>query len=81
MHYSASFKLPYLVVSYSVRRSSIPTHQSDPQQAVTVVFALILACVAATAALFAFFKFRSQWQDSFWKRSLCSLFLAAAVCG
>jgi NO-binding membrane sensor protein with MHYT domain len=66
MHYSASFQLPYLNVSYS---------------AVTVVFALILASAAATAAFFAFFKFRAQWSDSFWKRGLCSLFLAAAVCG
>lgn len=66
MHYSASFHLPYLVVSYS---------------AVTVVFALIIAAAAATAAFFAFFKFRAQWADSFWKRGLCSIFLAVAVCG
>jgi hypothetical protein len=66
MHYSASFQLPYLRVSYS---------------AVTVVFALILAATAATAALFAFFKFRAQWSDSFWKRGLCAIFLAVAVCG
>ena len=66
MHYSASFQLPYLIVSY---------------KAVTVVFALILASVAATAAFFCFFKFREQWTDSFWKRGLCSVFLAAAVCG
>lgn len=50
-------------------------------QAVTVVFALILACVAATAALALFFRARQQWQESFWKRGVCSLFLAAAVCG
>lgn len=66
MHYSASFRLPYLIPSYS---------------AVTVVFALILASVAATAALFAFFRFRAHWSDSFWKRGLCSIFLAVAVCG
>jgi hypothetical protein len=66
MHYSASFQLPYLTVSYS---------------AVTVVFAAILACVASTAALALFFRARVQWQDSFWKRGLCSLFLASAVCG
>ncbi|KAL7422485.1 hypothetical protein Q5752_003133 [Cryptotrichosporon argae] len=66
MHYSASFKLPYLNVSYT---------------AVTVTFALVLACVAATVALTLFFRLRSQWQDSFWKRGVCAIFLAAAVCG
>jgi NO-binding membrane sensor protein with MHYT domain len=66
MHYSASFRLPFLDVSYT---------------AVTVVFALVLACVAATAALFLFFRLRAQWQDSFWKRCICALFLATAVCG
>ncbi|KAK8854768.1 hypothetical protein IAR55_003507 [Kwoniella newhampshirensis] len=66
MHYSASFRLPYLAVSYT---------------AVTVVFALILAVVAATVALFLFFRLRAQWQDSWWKRGLCSLVLATAVCG
>lgn len=66
MHYMASFRLPYLDVSYT---------------AVTVVFAIVLACAAATTALFAFFTFRAQWQDSFWKRCLCSLVLAVAVCG
>ncbi|WWD19086.1 hypothetical protein CI109_103544 [Kwoniella shandongensis] len=66
MHYSASFRLPHLAVSYT---------------AVTVVFSLILAVVAATVALFLFFRLRSQWQDSWWKRGLCSLVLATAVCG
>ncbi|EIW67253.1 hypothetical protein TREMEDRAFT_12207, partial [Tremella mesenterica DSM 1558] len=64
MHYSASFHLPYLMVSYT---------------AVTVAFALILACIASTAALVAFFRLRSQWEDSFWKRGICALFLASAV--
>ena len=66
MHYSASFQLPNHDVSYS---------------AVTVVFALLLACVAATAALYTFFKFRAQWVDSWWRRGLCAIFLATAVCG
>ncbi|KAK4688817.1 hypothetical protein P7C73_g1293, partial [Tremellales sp. Uapishka_1] len=66
MHYSAAFKIPSYIVTYT---------------AVTVVFSLILACVAATAALFLFFRLRAQWQDSFWKRGLCAIFLAAAVCG
>jgi len=46
-----------------------------------VVFSLILACASATAAFFAFFTLRAQWQDSFWKRGLCSIFLATGVCG
>lgn len=66
MHYSAAFRLPDLNPSYS---------------AVTVVFALILACVAATIALSLFFRLRQQWQDSFWKRCACAVFLATAVCG
>lgn len=66
MHYSAAFKLPDLEPSYSP---------------VTVVFALILACVAATVALGLFFRLREQWQDSWWKRGVCALVLAAAVCG
>ncbi|WVQ82326.1 hypothetical protein IAT38_004454 [Cryptococcus sp. DSM 104549] len=66
MHYSASFKLPNLDVSYT---------------AVTVVFALIIAVVAGTVALFLFFRLRAQWQDSWWKRGLCALVLATAVCG
>ncbi|WVR07510.1 hypothetical protein IAU60_004552 [Kwoniella sp. DSM 27419] len=66
MHYSASFKLPTLVVSYT---------------AITVVFALIIAVVAAIVALFLFFRLRAQWEESWWKRVLCSLVLATAVCG
>jgi hypothetical protein len=66
MHYSAAFKLPYLAPEYT---------------AVTVVFALILACLAATVALGLFFRLRQQWQDSFWKRCVCALALATAVCG
>jgi len=37
--------------------------------------------VAATVALFMFFKYRSQWIDSWWRRGLCAIFLATAVCG
>lgn len=66
MHYSASFKLPYLDPHY---------------KSVTVVFALILACIAATVALGLFFRLREQWQDSFWKRCVCAVALATAVCG
>jgi hypothetical protein len=78
MHYSASFQLPYLIVSYTVSPLIL---DFLTLQAVTVVFALILACVAATAALALFFRARVQWQDSWWKRGLCSIFLATAVCG
>ncbi|OCF39031.1 hypothetical protein I317_07168 [Kwoniella heveanensis CBS 569] len=66
MHYSASFKLPTLAVSYT---------------AVTVVFSLIIAVVAAIVALFLFFRLRAQWEESWWKRVLCALVLATAVCG
>ncbi|GMK59234.1 hypothetical protein CspeluHIS016_0702490 [Cutaneotrichosporon spelunceum] len=66
MHYSAAFKLPYLSPEYTT---------------VTVVFSLILACIAATVALALFFRLREQWQDSFWKRCVCALALATAVCG
>jgi NO-binding membrane sensor protein with MHYT domain len=76
MHYSASFQLPNFYVAYTVSVRKIKLIQ-----AVTVVFALLLACVAAIAALALFFRARQQWQESFWKRGVCSLFLAAAVCG
>ncbi|WVQ68033.1 uncharacterized protein L199_006239 [Kwoniella botswanensis] len=66
MHYSASFRLPTLQVTYT---------------AVTVVFSLILAAVAAIVALFLFFRLRAQWEESWWKRALCALLLATAVCG
>lgn len=46
-----------------------------------MVFAIVIACLAAVVALFAFFTFRAQWEDSFWKRCLCSLVLTTAVCG
>lgn len=65
MHYSASLKTNY-AVSYS------PT---------LVTISIIVACVAATVALTGFFKFRSQWEDSWWKRMLCAFILAAAVSG
>jgi len=59
----------------------IPSYTCADVQIVTVIFALILACVASTVALFMFFKFRSQWMDSWWRRGLCAVFLATAVCG
>ncbi|SPO26093.1 uncharacterized protein UTRI_02367 [Ustilago trichophora] len=65
MHYSASLKTNY-AVSYS------PT---------LVTISIVVACIAATVALTGFFKFRSQWEDSWWKRMLCAFVLAAAVSG
>ncbi|KAK0549135.1 hypothetical protein OC846_003420 [Tilletia horrida] len=65
MHYSASFKANF-AVSY------------QPAQ---TVMSIVLACLAATLALVSFFRFRSQWKDSWWKRLLCSLILASGVAG
>ncbi|KAK0566641.1 hypothetical protein OC844_000628 [Tilletia horrida] len=65
MHYSASFKANFNV-----------TYQ--PGQ---TVMSIVLACLAATLALVLFFRFRSQWKDSWWKRVLCSLILASGVAG
>ncbi|GAC95278.1 hypothetical protein PHSY_002853 [Pseudozyma hubeiensis SY62] len=65
MHYSASLKTNY-AVSYS------PT---------LVTISIVVACVASTVALTGFFKFRAQWEDSWWKRMLCAFILAAAVSG
>ena len=45
------------------------------------MLAILEACLAATAALFVFFRYRSHWEDSFVKRGLSSLVLAAAVLG
>ena len=50
-------------------------------RAYTVVISILEACIAATAALSVFFKYRSLWQDSFPKRCGCAVLLAAAVCG
>ncbi|KAN0064489.1 hypothetical protein ACQY0O_002115 [Thecaphora frezii] len=65
MHYSASLKTNFRVI-YS------------PAQ---VVASIIVSCIAATVSLVAFFKFRAQWEDSWWKRLLCSLSLAGGVSG
>ncbi|SNX84571.1 uncharacterized protein MEPE_03280 [Melanopsichium pennsylvanicum] len=65
MHYSASLKTNY-AVSYS------PT---------LVTISIVVACVASTVALTGFFRFRHQWEDSWWKRMLCAFVLAAAVSG
>lgn len=65
MHYSASLKTNYDVI-YSPA---------------LVTISIVVACVASTVALVGFFKFRAQWEDSWWKRMLCAFLLAAAVSG
>ncbi|PWY99903.1 hypothetical protein BCV70DRAFT_217616 [Testicularia cyperi] len=65
MHYSASLKTNYAVI-YSPA---------------LVTVSIVVACVAATVALVGFFRFRAQWEDSWWKRMLCAFILAAAVSG
>ena len=65
MHYSASLKTNFAVI-YSPA---------------LVTVSIVVACVAATVALVAFFKFRAQWEDSWWKRLLCAAILAGGVSG
>lgn len=43
--------------------------------------AVVIACVAVTAALCIFFKLREQWESQWYKRLGCSLLMALAVCG
>lgn len=63
MHYSASFHCNFLV-------------NFRPAQ---VVVSILLACILCTVGLTAFFRFRSQWQDSWWKRMICAVVLACGV--
>ncbi|PWN54164.1 hypothetical protein IE53DRAFT_365687 [Violaceomyces palustris] len=65
MHYSASLKTNFAVIYSPVQ----------------LVMSIVVACLASTIALVAFFKFRSQWEDSWWKRLLCSSILAGGVSG
>lgn len=46
-----------------------------------VVAAIVIACVAVTAALFIFFKLREKWANQWYKRVACALLMAVAVCG
>ncbi|KAI9890699.1 MAG: hypothetical protein M1814_003768 [Vezdaea aestivalis] len=46
-----------------------------------VVGAAIIAIVASVIALWVFFVLRAGWTNSWWKRALCALLLAAAVSG
>lgn len=43
--------------------------------------AIVIACVAVTAALFIFFKLREKWMNQWYKRLGCALLMALAVCG
>lgn len=64
LHYSASLSLPAWSVSYEPARL-----------VVSVVLAIVVSCVALTL----FFRFRSHWDDSWWKRGLCAFLLGSAV--
>jgi NO-binding membrane sensor protein with MHYT domain len=46
-----------------------------------IVAATVLAIATATVALGIFFHLKSAWTNTWWKRILTSLLLAAAVCG
>jgi NO-binding membrane sensor protein with MHYT domain len=65
MHFSASF-----------RASLVPKYVLGH-----LVGSIVLSCAAASCALAVFFKFRDQWQDVWYKRLGCAVFLSLAVCG
>jgi NO-binding membrane sensor protein with MHYT domain len=65
MHYSASMKC-----NFQVRYAPAQTAAS-----------IVLACICANIALTLFFKLRSQWQDSWQRRLLCSVILSVGVSG
>lgn len=46
-----------------------------------VVLSAIIAVFASIVSLGIFFKFRSQWNTSWWKRSIVAFILSAAVSG
>lgn len=65
MHYSASFQAN-LNVTYT------------PAQ---TVVSIIIAMLAATVALTLFFRFKSHWNDAWYKRVICAGVLAVSVAG
>lgn len=65
MHYSASF-----YCNFEVTFSPAP-----------VVGSILLACLLCIVGLTAFFRFRYQWQDSWWKRLACAVSLGLGVSG
>ena len=46
-----------------------------------VAGAAVIAVAASLVALSVFFQLRERWTDSWWKRALCAVVLASAVCG
>ncbi|KAG0164466.1 hypothetical protein DFQ30_009892 [Apophysomyces sp. BC1015] len=66
MHYLGQFAINYFVLVY------LPGY---------VVGAVVIACVAVTAAQYIFFKLREQWANQWYKRLGCSMLMAIAVCG
>jgi NO-binding membrane sensor protein with MHYT domain len=65
MHYSASFYCNFNVTF-------------APAQ---VVGSILLACVLCIVGFTAFFRFRYQWQDSWWKRGACAMCIGMGVSG
>jgi NO-binding membrane sensor protein with MHYT domain len=63
MHYSASFYCNFNVEFGAGQ----------------VVGSILLACILCTVGFTAFFRFRAQWQDSWWKRGLCAIILGVGV--
>lgn len=46
-----------------------------------IVGAALIGIGATTAALYIFFKLRSQWENQWYKRLGCSMIMGLAVCG
>ncbi|KAK9719533.1 hypothetical protein K7432_004714 [Basidiobolus ranarum] len=46
-----------------------------------VAASVAIAIVAACASLFIFFTLRSKWKAAWWKRTICAMIMAVAVCG
>ncbi|KAI8067843.1 hypothetical protein BC940DRAFT_300581 [Gongronella butleri] len=66
MHYIGQFAIEFFAVVYS------PAY---------VAGAVIIACVAVTAALLIFFKLREQWANQWYKRLGCAMIMGVAVSG
>ncbi|CAO3702422.1 unnamed protein product [Rhizopus stolonifer] len=66
MHYLGQFAINYFIIVY---KKSF------------VIGAIVIACVAVTAALYIFFKLRENWMNTWYKRLGCAMLMALAVCG
>ncbi|ORY96859.1 hypothetical protein BCR43DRAFT_492392 [Syncephalastrum racemosum] len=66
MHYLGQFAIDFFILQYKTPY---------------IAGAVVIACVALTAALCIFFKLREQWENQWYKRLGCSLLMALAVCG